>query len=223
MKRSISKKWKSLATASGLALLATACGQSSNNNGGIVAYVPGAVSCPAGQVLSNNVCVSNVSGAQTLAQACSMMGGSFMTNTCRINMSWSGAPVITETMPAAYALSTGLPVKPGDKVTVSMNGAWGATSTSAKSYLGGLFNVYTYSSNCSDVNLNGAGSIGTVAYNGSQPVGLMGSDGTQSFFLGSNGTATINNIGTLRLGFNIPYSVSGVCGNFNGSVTVVTQ
>ena len=216
------KHWKNYAAATGLALLATACGQASNN-GGVVAYVPGAVSCPAGQVLSNNVCVSNVSNAQSLQQACAQMGGIFATNTCRMNISWNGAPVITETIPAAYALSTGLPVKPGDKVMVSMSGSWGANSTSSKSYLGGLFNIYTYSSNCSDVNLSGASSGGTVAYNGSQPVGLMGSDGTQAFFLGASGSATINNYGTLRLGFNIPYTVSGVCGGFNGTVTVITQ
>jgi hypothetical protein len=111
----------------------------------------------------------------------------------------------------AFARNMGMKVRPGNKVTISSDSVWGLVNYDSTSLLGGLFNFTFYSVNCRMVDGNGTAVSGGTALRSVDGVapGLMITDRTKAYFVGENGTATIENNGDLLMGFN---TYDGACG-----------
>lgn len=197
------------------AVFSAGCGAAPN--GGSYAPLTGnavpTVNCGAGQARFGTTC------AATFEQACAMSYGYMMdANTCRATSLPRTYPVgayrLTATDGGA-ALST-VTVFAGDKITISASGGWG--SPNASSTLWGLVKWYSFSSNtCSKVSVSGRGTDGNIVLFGNAPAGLMGTDGAQTFEIGSGMTRTAASSGILRLGMNVP-AASDYC--YTASATV---
>jgi hypothetical protein len=136
-----------------------------------------------------------VSGAQACQVEYSALwsyGGSF-----NHSMNGSGFPILLENQPnSSTAWSTGVPVYAGDKIIWSAGGGWGKATTSGT--------IFTWTTvNCTDVSLNGVDD-GVQLMNSTLPKGLLGSDGTHVFLLGTSSTNQIQSNGSFSFGFNIP-------------------
>jgi len=115
---------------------------------------------------------------------------------------------------ASGGYSTGLTVEAGDKVSYRIDAGWSEITYSSKSWLGGLLNFSTVSTSCNDVDENGSG-IHEDSSDNDQ--GLYASDGTQLYAMpSSKDDFTIENSGTLSLGFNVEtQGYYGNCGYMN--------
>jgi len=120
--------------------------------------------------------------------------------------SLSALPQLSPANPRSTSsgLSFNFQVQAGDKVFFSGASQWGAISINSSSALGGFFNFTTVTSNCSLANADGRKMNGSLLpVNGGIQQGLVASDQTQIYFLGSNGTAVIQNPGNLSIGINM--------------------
>ncbi len=106
------------------------------------------------------------------------------------------------------AWNTGITVKPGDRLEYTLTGSWGVREGSTDSFLGGFIYFSTWHLDCRDVSLNGI-KEGAPAYYLNQPAGLMGTDGTEIFWMGSSGSVQIHNSGVLKIGINAPLHDAG--------------
>lgn len=109
------------------------------------------------------------------------------------------------------AFDTGMPVSPGDYLTLSADGAWGSRNIKVSSFLDGIFNFYSSNINCSEVTVQGKKEGKTLKNkeNGA-PAGLFVSDGTEAVLVGKSLKRVVANAGRLFIGFNAP-QVQGAC------------
>ncbi len=219
---------RKLTCASGaLALSLVAFGCGSENTPTSVGGVQNAVvpACPSGQYRIGGTCVIGA----TYQQACSNVFGTIVTSSgrelCRTQkyfvnpatygwFSFSGYNSIWTLTPSnpsgPYAFNTGLSVKAGDKITHRASGGWGGISYDSFSILGGFISGGSYSYDCDQFSLNGR-KDGTTYTNEGLAAGLVGTDGTEVFLLGTYASKTVINAGTLKFGFNLPASSYGLC------------
>jgi len=122
-----------------------------------------------------------------------------------------------------YGITTHLNAEAGDKVSYRVSGAWGYTTVSSTSVLGGFLNFYSTDRNCRRADGNGYG------YSSSSLDGrgfLVINDGTTSQAIPSSSSSYIaSGSGALRVGFAIDsyYANRGVCGSFTISSLSVTH
>jgi hypothetical protein len=137
-----------------------------------------------------------------------------------ISMNYSGVyfPIITPSVPAGRNPYTpGITVRRNDRILFSGQSTWGGTNINSTSYLGGLFNFTTMTTNCSLISGEGTiASTGALAtLNEGVAPGLMASDGIQAYLIGNTRTIRVMNDGVLRLGFNTPLTYASMnCGQF---------
>jgi hypothetical protein len=212
-----------LISASAVSLVLVGCGKRDVDAFGAPA-TPGSVpsaqnigSCPGGQYNIGGVCTFGT----TFDQACYARGGLPIITQgktlCRIEFRY-GTPWA---FPAAFfprlnpqdtagyqAYSTGIPVRPNDKLVWKASGSWGGTSSSTYQVFG-FIPFTTWTQDCDEVSINGYKegrllTYGNFADGRAAPAGLLGTDGTEVFVLGSSMTRRMKNAGTLKFGFNAP-------------------
>ena len=127
-------------------------------------------------------------------------------------MNMNYVPILTPANPVGMgSLDLGFQVFSHDHLSFSASGGWGSSQANVHTW--GPFTFYTSSSSsntCSQINLNGTATQGSsLPANAGAAPGLMGSDGTEVFALGSHVEKDISNHGSLKIGFNTAVAQDG--------------
>jgi hypothetical protein len=115
-------------------------------------------------------------------------------------------PILTPSKPGG-GVQTGILLKKGSQLGFSTlsAGKWGYLKNATKTVWGGIVTFNWIKANCQATGWDGMNSDGSILSHEGQPAGLFGSDGAESFYLGSGDPAksiSIHHDGYLRLGIN---------------------
>jgi hypothetical protein len=113
------------------------------------------------------------------------------------------------------AYSLGYKLRKGDRVFISSSSSWGAIDIDSHSFLWGLFNFTTVTTNCQLVSGDGKGTNGSVLYEiAGMKQGFLASDQGKTYFVGngSDRSFVAENDGNLVVGFNTPDDGDIKCG-----------